>query len=167
MKDNKKYIKESELFDDDNIITEGEDNEENNNADNLESEVSDEMIRIDSLKLANKICRMIDSVSVEDLINVSSMAEKFLRDYIPGCDIEEILGLKSSSTDNKKDEETPSENEENSSEDSEEDINIDDLDDFTIEDDEEDEKKETEDEEEDKDDNTNETSSEVPDQFII
>lgn len=166
MKDNKKYIKESELFDDDNIITEGEDNEENNNADNLESEVSDEMIRIDSLKLANKICRMIDSVSVEDLINVSSMAEKFLRDYIPGCDIEEILGLKSSSTDNKNDEETPSENEENSSEDSEEDINIDDLDDFTIEDDEEGEK-ESEDEEEDKDDNTNETSSEVPDQFII
>ena len=95
MKDNKKYIKESELFDD-RIITEGED-EEVSNADNLESEVTDEMIRIDSLKLANKVCRMIDSVSIEDMINVASMAERFLRDYVPGCDIEEILGLKSSS----------------------------------------------------------------------
>ena len=158
MKDNKKYIKESELFDD-KIITEGED-EEVSNADNLESEVTDEMIRIDSLKLANKVCRMIDSVSIEDMINVASMAEHFLRDYVPGCDIEEILGLKSSSKeDESKKEENKSENEE-STEDSDEDINIDDLDDFTIEDDEEDNK-------EDKDDNTNETSSEVPDQFII
>ena len=158
MKDNKKYIKESELFDD-RIITEGED-EEVSNADNLESEVTDEMIRIDSLKLANKVCRMIDSVSIEDMINVASMAEHFLRDYVPGCDIEEILGLKSSSKeDESKKEENKSENEE-STEDSDEDINIDDLDDFTIEDDEEDNK-------EDKDDNTNETSSEVPDQFII
>lgn len=154
MKDNKKYIKESELFDD-KIITEGED-EEVSNADNLESEVTDEMIRIDSLKLANKVCRMIDSVSIEDMINVASMAERFLRDYVPGCDIEEILGLKSSS---KEDE---SEKEE---EPSDEDINIDDLDDFTIEDDEEDNKEDKD--EEDKDDNTNETSSEVPDQFII
>ena len=127
MKDNKKYIKESELFDD-SIITEGED-EEVSNADNLESEVTDEMIRIDSLKLANKVCRMIDSVSIEDMINVASMAEHFLRDYVPGCDIEEILGLKSSSK--------------------------------------EDESEKEEKDEEDKDDNTNETSSEVPDQFII
>ena len=157
MKDNKKYIKESELFDD-RIITEGED-EEVSNADNLESEVTDEMIRIDSLKLANKVCRMIDSVSIEDMINVASMAEHFLRDYVPGCDIEEILGLKSSSK-----EDEPSDDEE-STENSDEDINIDDLDDFTIEDDEEDNKEEKD--EEDKDDNTNETSSEVPDQFII
>ena len=158
MKDNKKYIKESELFDD-RIITEGEDDGVSN-ADNLESEVTDEMIRIDSLKLANKICRMIDSVSIEDMINVASMAEHFLRDYVPGCDIEEILGLKSSS---KEDE---SEKEETQSDD--EDINIEDLDDFTIEDDEDDEEDNKEEkDEEDKDDNTNETSSEVPDQFII
>ena len=164
MKDNKKYIKESELFDD-NIITEGEDDEVSN-ADNLESEVTDEMIRIDSLKLANKVCRMIDSVSIEDMINVASMAERFLRDYVPGCDIEEILGLKSSSKEDEPEkEEDPKSDDEESTEDSDEDINIDDLDDFTIEDDEEDNKEEKD--EEDKDDNTNETSSEVPDQFII
>ena len=165
MKDNKKYIKESELFDD-SIITEGED-EEVSNADNLESEVTDEMIRIDSLKLANKVCRMIDSVSIEDMINVASMAEHFLRDYVPGCDIEEILGLKSSSKEDEseKEEENKSENEESTEGPDDEDINIDDLDDFTIEDDEEDNKEEKD--EEDKDDNTNETSSEVPDQFII
>lgn len=160
MKDNKKYIKESELFDD-KIITEGED-EEVSNADNLESEVTDEMIRIDSLKLANKVCRMIDSVSIEDMINVASMAERFLRDYVPGCDIEEILGLKSSSKEDESEKEEEPSDDEESTEDSNEDINIDDLDDFTIEDDEEDNK-----EEKDKDDNTNETSSEVPDQFII
>ena len=154
MKDNKKYIKESELFDD-KIITEGED-EEVSNADNLESEVTDEMIRIDSLKLANKVCRMIDSVSIEDMINVASMAEHFLRDYVPGCDIEEILGLKSSSKEDESEKEEEQSNDEESTENSDEDINIDDLDDFTIEDD-----------EEDKDENTNETSSEVPDQFII
>ena len=160
MKDNKKYIKESELFDN-KIITEGED-EEVSNADNLESEVTDEMIRIDSLKLANKVCRMIDSVSIEDMINVASMAERFLRDYVPGCDIEEILGLKSSSKEDESEKEEEPSDDEESTEDSNEDINIDDLDDFTIEDDEEDNK-----EEKDKDDNTNETSSEVPDQFII
>ena len=160
MKDNKKYIKESELFDD-KIITEGED-EEVSNADNLESEVTDEMIRIDSLKLANKVCRMIDSVSIEDMINVASMAEHFLRDYVPGCDIEEILGLKSSSKEDESEKEEKQSDDEESTENSDEDINIDDLDDFTIEDDEEDNK-----EEKDEDDNTNETSSEVPDQFII
>ena len=160
MKDNKKYIKESELFDD-KIITEGED-EEVSNADNLESEVTDEMIRIDSLKLANKVCRMIDSVSIEDMINVASMAEHFLRDYVPGCDIEEILGLKSSSKEDESEKEENQSDNEESTENSDEDINIDDLDDFTIEDDEEDNK-----EEKDEDDNTNETSSEVPDQFII
>lgn len=160
MKDNKKYIKESELFDD-KIITEGED-EEVSNADNLESEVTDEMIRIDSLKLANKVCRMIDSVSIEDMINVASMAEHFLRDYVPGCDIEEILGLKSSSKEDESEKEEESSDDEESTENSDEDINIDDLDDFTIEDDEEDNK-----DEEDEVDNTNETSSEVPDQFII
>ena len=160
MKDNKKYIKESELFDD-KIITEGED-EEVSNADNLESEVTDEKIRIASLKLANKVCRMIDSVSIEDMINVASMAERFLRDYVPGCDIEEILGLKSSSKEDESEKEEEPSDDEESTEDSNEDINIDDLDDFTIEDDEEDNK-----EEKDKDDNTNETSSEVPDQFII
>lgn len=160
MKDNKKYIKESELFDD-KIITEGED-EEVSNADNLESEVTDEMIRIDSLKLANKVCRMIDSVSIEDMINVASMAEHFLRDYVPGCDIEEILGLKSSTKEDESEKEEESSDDEESTENSDEDINIDDLDDFTIEDDEEDNK-----EEKDEDDNTNETSSEVPDQFII
>ena len=160
MKDNKKYIKESELFDD-KIITEGE-NEEVSNADNLESEVTDEMIRIDSLKLANKVCRMIDSVSIEDMINVASMAEHFLRDYVPGCDIEEILGLKSSSKEDESEKEEEPSDDEESTENSDEDINIDDLDDFTIEDDEEDNK-----EEKDEDDNTNETSSEVPDQFII
>ena len=160
MKDNKKYIKESELFDD-KIITEGED-EEVSNADNLESEVTDEMIRIDSLKLANKVCRMIDSVSIEDMINVASMAEHFLRDYVPGCDIEEILGLKSSSKEDESEKEEEPSDDEESTENSDEDINIDDLDDFTIEDDEEDNK-----EEKDEDDNTNETSSEVPDQFII
>ena len=160
MKDNKKYIKESELFDD-KIITEGED-EEVSNADNLESEVTDEMIRIDSLKLANKVCRMIDSVSIEDMINVASMAERFLRDYVPGCDIEEILGLKSSSKEDESEKEENQSDNEESTENSDEDINIDDLDDFTIEDDEEDNK-----EEKDEDDNTNETSSEVPDQFII
>ena len=163
MKDNKKYIKESELFDD-KIITEGED-EEVSNADNLESEVTDEMIRIDSLKLANKVCRMIDSVSIEDMINVASMAEHFLRDYVPGCDIEEILGLKSSSKEDESEKEEEPSDDEESTENSDEDINIDDLDDFTIEDDEEDNKEEKD--EDDKDDNTNETSSEVPDQFII
>ena len=163
MKDNKKYIKESELFDD-KIITEGED-EEVSNADNLESEVTDEMIRIDSLKLANKVCRMIDSVSIEDMINVASMAEHFLRDYVPGCDIEEILGLKSPSKEDESEKEENQSDDEESTENSDEDINIDDLDDFTIEDDEEDNKEEKD--EEDKDDNTNETSSEVPDQFII
>ena len=163
MKDNKKYIKESELFDD-RIITEGED-EEVSNADNLESEVTDEMIRIDSLKLANKVCRMIDSVSIEDMINVASMAEHFLRDYVPGCDIEEILGLKSSSKEDESEKKEKQSDDEESTEDSDEDINIEDLDDFTIEDDEEDNKEEKD--EEDKDDNTNETSSEVPDQFII
>ena len=164
MKDNKKYIKESELFDD-RIITEGED-EEVSNADNLESEVTDEMIRIDSLKLANKVCRMIDSVSIEDMINVASMAEHFLRDYVPGCDIEEILGLKSSSKEDESEkEENQSDDEESTEGSDDEDINIDDLDDFTIEDDEEDNKEEKD--EEDKDDNTNEISSEVPDQFII
>lgn len=164
MKDNKKYIKESELFDD-KIITEGED-EEVSNADNLESEVTDEMIRIDSLKLANKVCRMIDSVSIEDMINVASMAEHFLRDYVPGCDIEEILGLKSSSKEDESEKEKePSDDEESTEGSDDEDIDIDDLDDFTIEDDEEDNKEEKD--EEDKDDNTNETSSEVPDQFII
>ena len=160
MKDNKKYIKESELFDD-KIITEGEDAEVSN-ADNLESEVTDEMIRIDSLKLANKVCRMINSVSIEDMINVASMAERFLRDYVPGCDIEEILGLKSSSKEDESEKEEEPSDDEESTENSDEDINIDDLDDFTIEDDEEDNK-----EEKDEDDNTNETSSEVPDQFII
>ena len=164
MKDNKKYIKESELFDD-RIITEGED-EEVSNADNLESEVTDEMIRIDSLKLANKVCRMIDSVSIEDMINVASMAERFLRDYVPGCDIEEILGLKSSSKEDESEkEENQSDDEESTEGSDDEDINIDDLDDFTIEDDEEDNKEGKD--EEDEDDNTNETSSEVPDQFII
>ena len=162
MKDNKKYIKESELFDD-KIITEGED-EEVSNADNLESEVTDEMIRIDSLKLANKVCRMIDSVSIEDMINVASMAERFLRDYVPGCAIDEILGLKSSSKEDESEKEENQSDNEESTENSDEDINIDDLDDFTIEDDEEDNKEK---DEEDKDDNTNETSSEVPDQFII
>ena len=163
MKDNKKYIKESELFDD-KIITEGED-EEVSNADNLESEVTDEMIRIDSLKLANKVCRMIDSVSIEDMINVASMAEHFLRDYVPGCDIEEILGLESSSKEDESEKEEEPSDDEESTENSDEDINIDDLDDFTIEDDEEDNKEEKD--EEDVDDNTNETSSEVPDKFII
>ena len=163
MKDNKKYIKESELFDD-RIITEGED-EEVSNADNLESEVTDEMIRVDSLKLAYKVCRMIDSVSIEDMINVSSMAERFLRDYVPGCDIEEILGLKSSSKEDESEKEENQSDNEESTENSDEDINIDDLDDFTIEDDEEGNKEEKE--EEDKDDNTKEISSEVPDQFII
>lgn len=173
----KSIFENTELFDDDNFITEDEDNDDDDNGDTTQtdSEIDDTTLRIDAMKYSMKIAKMVDNCQIEDVINISDLVYKYLRDFTPGCDIDKILGLKkddsSSENENKKysdedeDNSDTAENaEDNSSDDSDsdEDLTPEDLDDdFTIDDDDKDDSSKSE------DNSTNEESTEVPDQFII
>lgn len=165
-----RYIKESEdSFEDDEFLVEDDNVSENENGSAVESEVDEETIRIDSLKIAMKIAKMLDNVKIEDCIELSGLVENFLKNYVPGADIEVILGLKEG------DDEESNEGEEDLESGDEDMLSLEDID---SEDEEEsdDEKKDDEksedftieDDDYDNDENSaNEGGSEIPDEFLI
>ncbi len=169
-----RYIKESDSFDDDEFLVEDDNvSEGDESGSEVESEVDEETIRIDSLKIAMKIAKMLDNVKIEDCIELSGLVENFLKNYVPGADIEVVLGLKDSEDDESNEgeedleggdddmlslEDIDSEDaEEESGNDKESDSKESDSEDFTI-----------DDEDYDNDEKAaNEGGSEIPDEFII
>ena len=169
-----RYIKESESFDDEDFLVEDDNVSENDNGSSeVESEVDEETIRIDSLKIAMKIAKMLDNVKIEDCIELSGLVENFLKNYVPGADIEVVLGLKDAEESNE------SEGEEDLEGNDEDMLSLDDIESEDAEKDSDKEEKDLdgdaseedftiEDDDYDNDENAaNEGGSEIPDEFLI
>ena len=112
----------------------------------------------------NKILKLIDRATVEDLLEISQTVSKFLKEYQPGVDVDELLGIKNSSNESNEESDDTSSDDEDS-----EDLTLDDLNDY--EEDENDSDKDNSDDDNDEDekddDSTNEEGSEIPDDFLI
>lgn len=161
-------VKESDDLNERDALFEENDDDDSSDSENSSSGdskvVSDQQIRVDALRISNKILKLIDRATVEDLLEISQTVSKFLKEYQPGVDVDELLGIKNSSNESNEESDDTSSDDEDS-----EDLTLDDLNDY--EEDENDSDKDNSDDDNDEDekddDSTNEEGSEIPDDFLI
>ena len=107
----KKNIKESELFDNDEILVNevDSDNAQNgNDKPKQESPMDEQQLRIESLKIATKISKLFDNVQPSDLLEMSDKVYNFIQHQNNSGEYDESYGLENQEEET---EETPDETE--------------------------------------------------------
>ena len=105
---NGKDIRESELFDNDEFLTEvdapnGDDTQKNQKAENP---MDEQQLRIESLKIATKISKLFDNVQPSDLLEISDKVYNFIQHQNNSGEYDDSYGLENQDND----EETAEEN---------------------------------------------------------
>ena len=158
----KKHVNESGLFDEFKFLGESEEDEQDDRAEEPEShvdKVTDEQLRIDALKIAVKLSRLMNKVTAEDMLEISTKVASYLKNHQVGTEYvpdEESMPMEDESEnpeDNEVADETDVESDDNGDE--IEDVEMDDTpEEFTIDD-------------EDEEESADESSMDVPEEFVI
>ena len=107
----KKNIKESELFDNDEILVNEADSDNAKNGNDKpkqESPMDEQQLRIESLKIATKISKLFDNVQPSDLLEMSDKVYNFIQHQNNSGEYDESYGLENQEEET---EETPDETE--------------------------------------------------------
>ena len=117
-----KKLNEGEALDEDDILTEDElfeDDDVNESAE--DKKMTEEELKIESLKIATNIAKLMSDVTTDDIITIADKASSFIRDHQIGSeesssseesDIAADLELPSGETSEEKPEESSEENKE-------------------------------------------------------
>ena len=98
---NGKDIRESELFDNDEFLTEvdapnGDDTQKNQKAENP---MDEQQLRIESLKIATKISKLFDNVQPSDLLEISDKVYNFIQHQNNSGEYDDSYGLENQDND--------------------------------------------------------------------
>lgn len=157
-----KKIDES-IFDDFKFLNEDEDTEAANDpTEEKVDKVTDEQLRVDSLKTAVKLARLMNKVTPEDMLEISTKISAYLKNHQVGTEFvpEETPEVPLENDDDTSDDDDVEDVDDNTSEEASENVEPD-VEEFIIDDDDEEPSDEDESEE------ANESGSDIPEEFIL